>query len=209
MKRPHGSSRRRHVLLRRVSGLTDKAALRAEAAGRRAAAARANPLAGETAAALFPAESIGPGRVVAGYAPFRTEMDPRPLMRRLERLGARLALPVTPEKGSEGSLTFRLLDPAFGLAAGRYGIAEPDAACEPCDPDLLLVPLLAFDRTGARLGYGAGWYDRTLARLRATKPVTAVGLAYAAQEVGRVPTDPHDVALDLVCTERGMLEPRA
>jgi 5-formyltetrahydrofolate cyclo-ligase len=179
-----------------------KAALRAEAAAARARAFAANPLAGETLAGLFPASLVQPGMVVAGYAPFRTEIDPRPLMRRLERLGARLALPVTPATGKDEPLSFRLLDPTRGLAAGRYGIPEPDAACRACAPDLLLVPLLAFDRRGGRLGYGAGWYDRTLVSLRASKPVVAVGLGFAVQEIPRVPTGPQDGALDDVCTER-------
>lgn len=140
---------------------------------------------------------------MAGYSPFRTEIDGRPLLRRLAGLGAVVALPVTPAKGADAPLGFRRVDPERALAPGRYGIAEPDETCPPVEPDLLLVPLLAFDRRGGRLGYGAGWYDRTLAALRATKPVLAIGLAYAAQEVERVPTDPHDVPLEGVCTERG------
>lgn len=186
----------------------EKAALRVEAAARRARALLANPLAGETLAAMFPAELVRTGSVAAGYAPFRTEIDPRPLLRRLADLGAAVALPVTPAKGREGSLVFRSVDPRRALAAGRYGVSEPDETCPAVEPDLVLVPLLAFDRGGGRLGYGAGWYDRTLTALRSRRNALAVGLAYAAQEVERVPTDPHDVPLDGVCTEREWLDLR-
>lgn len=182
--------------------------MRGEAAERRARAHASNPLAGDTLAAVFPADLLWPGGIVAGYAPFRTEIDPRPLMRRLARLGARVALPVTPMRGTEAPLSFREVDPERAPAPGRYGIAEPDAACPTVEPDLVLVPLLAFDRGGRRLGYGAGWYDRTLADLRARRPTPAIGLAYAAQEVERVPTDPHDVPLDGVCTELEHLDTR-
>lgn len=182
-----------------------KAAARAEAAASRARAHAANPLAGETLAALFPASWIRSGTVVAGYAPFRTEIDPRPLMRRLERLGARLALPVTPASGVDGPLAFRAFDRSRPLAAGRYGIPEPDEDCAACEPDVVLVPLLAFDRLGGRLGYGAGWYDRTLAALRATRVIAAVGLAFSRQEVARAPSGAHDRPLDAVCTETRFL----
>lgn len=185
-----------------------KAEARARAVERRARAFATNPVAGQTLAALFPAGLVRPDAVVAGYAPFRTEIDPRPLMRRLESLGARLALPATPAKGTDAPLLFRLLDPARELSARRYGIQEPDSACEPCEPDVVLVPLLAFDGRGGRLGYGAGWYDRTLARLRTSKKVVAIGLAYSAQEVETVPADPHDQVLDGICTERAWLDTR-
>jgi 5-formyltetrahydrofolate cyclo-ligase len=177
--------------------------LRAEAERRRGRAATRNPLAGETLAAIFPAAWLpDPGAVVSGYWPIRSEIDPRPLMRRLARLGARLALPVTPPRGSDGPLTFRLWTPDLALTVGGFGVHEPGADVPEVEPDLLLVPLLAFDGRLHRLGYGAGHYDRTLAGLRSRKPVRAVGLAFAAQAVDRLPEDPHDEVLDGVVTER-------
>lgn len=186
-----------------------KAALRSEAADRRARAWAANPLAGETLAALFPSEALPPaGAVVSGYVPFRTEIDPRPLMLRLSALGARLALPVTPPKGSDEALVFRLWEPHHPLTPGHFRIEEPHADAEAVEPDFLLVPLLAFDRTGHRLGYGAGHFDRTIERLRAKKPVKAIGLAFAVQETDALPAQPHDQPLDAVVTERAYIAPR-
>ena len=180
-----------------------KTSLRARAALVRARANSANPVAGATLAAVFPRGLLPrPEAVVAGYWPFRTEIDPRPLMARLQRLGAGLALPVTPAKGSDAPLSFRRWSAGALLSPGAFRVHEPGEECETIEPDLLLVPLLAFDRRGHRLGYGAGHYDRTLAALRARRPTVAIGLAFAAQEVERVPTDPHDQLLDGVVTER-------
>ena len=94
------------------------------------------------------------------------------------------------------------------LIAGVWGIREPKPEAAVVDPDILLVPLLAFDRAGHRIGYGAGYYDLTLAQLRARKPVIAVGLAFAAQEIAAVPATPRDARLDLVLTEREVLDLR-
>ncbi|MBC6980287.1 5-formyltetrahydrofolate cyclo-ligase [Caulobacter sp. 17J80-11] len=186
-----------------------KSAARADAAEARARAFALNPMAGETAAALFPAFWIpAPGAVVAGYWPFRTEIDPRPLMRRLMRLGARAALPATPPRGSHDPLTFRLWRPEAELAPGHFKVHEPLEDAPVVVPDLVIVPLLAFDRFGGRLGYGAGHFDRTLEALRAFKPVVAVGLAYAAQEIDQTPLDAHDQKLDGVVTELGYIAVR-
>ncbi len=185
-----------------------KAALRTQAAVKRAEAFEANPLAGQTAAAILPREATPkPGSVVSGYAPIRTEIDPGPLMLRLQALGARLALPVTPPKGSRGGLVFRLWEPHHPLARGHFQVDEPLASAPEVEPDLLLVPLLAFDKARHRLGYGAGYFDRTLERLRATKTVTAIGLAYAVQEVDLIPAGAHDQRLDAVLTERAYIAP--
>jgi 5-formyltetrahydrofolate cyclo-ligase len=183
-----------------------KAQLRAEAAARREAAHAADPTAGERLAALLP-PALWPanGAMVSGYWPFRSEIDPRPLMHALAEAGARLALPVTPAKGSDQPLSFRLWDAAHTLAPGHFGVHEPPAQAQAVEPDLVLVPLLAFDRTGHRLGYGAGHYDRTLARLRRLKPVVALGLAYAAQAVETLPAGPYDQKLDGVLTERAYI----
>ena len=184
----------------------DKAALRREAAVRRAAAFAANPLAGLTLAARLPRGAMPePGAVVAAYWPFRTEVDPRPLMRRLAAAGARLALPVTPPRGVTEPLRFHAWTPGEALEPSPFGVHEPRLGKEAVEPDLLLVPLLAFDRNGGRLGYGAGHYDRTLQRLRATKPIRAIGLAFAVQERASVPTGTHDQPLDALLTERAFI----
>jgi 5-formyltetrahydrofolate cyclo-ligase len=183
-----------------------KTELRVRAAVVRAQAQACNPVAGDTLSAHLPRALIPqPGAVAAGYWPFRSEIDPRPLMARLARSGVRLALPVTPGKGSDAALSFRLWRPDRPLAPGAFRVHEPDPECETVEPDLLLVPLLAFDRTGHRLGYGAGHYDRTLAELHARKPIVAIGLAFAAQEVDRIPADGHDQILDGVVTERAYI----
>jgi 5-formyltetrahydrofolate cyclo-ligase len=188
----------------------EKAALRREMAARRAAAAEADPTAGETLAAF--AEAIAGrapnGLIVAGYVRFRSEIDPLPLLRAFDGAGAVVALPVTPARAADG-LVFRRWRPSEPLALGRFGVPEPDVSAPAVDPDLVLVPLLAFDRAGRRLGYGKGFYDYTLAGLRRRKAIRVVGLAFAAQEVARVPTDDHDAPLDGVLTETGLIEPIA
>lgn len=144
-----------------------------------------------------------PAGVVAGYWPLGSELDVRPLLIHLRSLGRTVALPLSGPRGQ--ALTFRDWDPALPLAAGRYGIAEPGADRPEVAPTVLLVPMLAFDRTGHRLGYGAGYYDRTLDALRRNGPVLAVGVAFAAQEVEAVPCADHDERLDWIVTERDAL----
>jgi 5-formyltetrahydrofolate cyclo-ligase len=162
-------------------------------AAERAAAADA------IAARAFPI-AVAPGTIVSGYMPMKSEFDPRPLMRKLADAGARLALPVVIARGVP--LVMRAY--AFGdaLVRGVWDIRVPPPEAGEVEPDIVLAPLLAFDRGGNRLGYGAGYYDMTIAALRAKKPVVAVGVAFAAQEVDAVPTTPRDVRLDLVLTER-------
>lgn len=150
------------------------------------------------AAERFPLERIP--KVVAGTFPMRSELDPRPLMKRLEALGATLALPRTPKKGQP--LVFHRWSSDTTFVTSRFGVTEPVPETPIVEPDLLLVPLLAFDATGARLGYGGGFYDVTLEQLRRVRRVYAVGFAYAGQEVSALPTEPHDQRLDAVLTER-------
>jgi 5-formyltetrahydrofolate cyclo-ligase len=138
------------------------------------------------------------GAVVAGFWPLAAEIDIRPLLLALHERGHPIVLPVTPRRGEP--LTFRLWRPGDVLQAERFGTVRPTG--EPRMPDFLLVPLLAFDRTGGRLGYGAGYYDRTLAGLPG-RP--ALGCAFAAQEVDSVPVGPYDRRLDAVATERGII----
>ncbi len=124
----------------------------------------------------------------------------------LRALGARgfeMALPIVPSRGQP--LIFRRWRAGDAMDTGPFEIAEPRAGQPVLSPDLILAPLLAFDRTGARLGYGGGYYDRTIAGLRDKKPVTVVGIAYAAQEVDAVPCGETDVPLDWVVTETGAI----
>lgn len=139
------------------------------------------------------------GVIIAGYWPMGDEMDPRPLMLALAERGHRLALPVTPPRGQP--LSFRAWAPGGALRPGPMGTSEP-AEGEELRPDWLLVPLLAFDRAGRRLGYGGGYYDRTLAGLPSAK---AIGIAYAGQEMTEVPAGPQDMRLPLIATEAGVI----
>jgi 5-formyltetrahydrofolate cyclo-ligase len=142
---------------------------------------------------------IAPGAIVSGYSPIRSEIDPVPLMRALAGHGARLALPAVMARGK--SLAFRAWSASDRLMLGPLGILEPSPAAAEMIPDIVLVPLAAFDRAGHRIGYGAGHYDYTLAHLRKVKPIAAIGVAFAVQEIEAVPALPHDVALDYVLTE--------
>jgi 5-formyltetrahydrofolate cyclo-ligase len=139
-----------------------------------------------------------PGTVVAGFWPLAGEIDIRPLLHALVDRGHPVVLPVTPPRGSP--LAFRLWRPGDAMALGRFGTPVPVG--ETMAPAMLLVPLLAFDRGGHRLGYGAGYYDRTLAALPGAR---TLGCAFAAQELDSVPAGPQDLPLDAVATERGVI----
>ena len=149
---------------------------------------------------------ISRGAVVSGYSPIRSEIDPIPLMRTLAAQGAQLALPSITARGQ--SLAFRAWSANDRLLLGPLGILEPSPAAAEIIPEIMLVPLAAFDRAGHRIGYGAGYYDLTIAALRARQPVVAIGLAFAAQEIAAVPATPHDAPLDLVLTEREVIDLR-
>ncbi|MEM9965820.1 MAG: 5-formyltetrahydrofolate cyclo-ligase [Asticcacaulis sp.] len=182
-----------------------KAALRKDMKARRAAAFSADPSAGERLAAGF---SLWPpsGTVVAGYSAFRNEMNPQPLMHALSAHGCRLALPALIDAGAGLSMVFRAFALTDQLVEGPFGILQPSDTAPEVLPDLVLVPLLAFDRQGRRLGYGGGFYDRGLHFLKSQKPFKAWGIAYAAQEVHFLPVEPHDQHLDIVLTEVGLIE---
>jgi 5-formyltetrahydrofolate cyclo-ligase len=185
----------------------EKAELRRDASARRdALPADARQAAAEAIAARPFPPPIAPGVIVSGFMPLKSEINPLPLMRKLAEKGARLALPVVAGRGRP--LVMREWVWGEPLAAGVWGIREPKPEAAEMEPDILLVPLLAFDRAGHRLGYGAGYYDLTLAQLRARKAVVALGLAYAVQEVATVPTTPRDALLDLVLTERDVIDLR-
>ncbi len=150
--------------------------------------------------------ATAPGMIVSGFMPMKTEINPLPLLRKLAEAGVGLALPVVAGRGKP--LVMRAWRWGEELGSGVWGIREPKPQAPELDPDILLVPLLAFDRAGYRLGYGGGYYDLTIAGLRARKAVTAVGIAFAAQEVAVVPTTPRDARLDLVLTEREIIDLR-
>lgn len=149
-------------------------------------------------------ERLGPAAIVAAYWPLRSEADPRPLARALQAAGAALALPVV-----EGEAMYfrawsggeRDLEPA------GFGALGPGASAPVVQPTLVLVPLLGFDATGQRLGWGKGYYDRCLAGAATAARPFAVGIAFACQRVAAIPSEPHDVRLDAVLTERGLLVP--
>ncbi len=173
-------------------------------AKRDAMPAETRAAAAETIAARpFPYE-IKPGTVVSAYSPMQSELNPVPLMRKLADAGATLALPVVVGRGKP--LIMR--EWAFGqpLSTGTWGIREPMPDAPEAWPDILLVPLACFDRKGNRIGYGAGYYDLTINRLRVLKPVVAIGLAFYAQHAAVVPSTPRDARLDLVLTERELIE---
>jgi 5-formyltetrahydrofolate cyclo-ligase len=185
----------------------EKSDLRASAqAGRDALPADVRKAAAEAIAARAFPPPVPPGVVVSGFMPLRSEINPLPLMQKLAEQGMQLALPRIVGRGSP--LSMRAWEFGGPLDRGQWGIREPKADAPEVDPDILLVPLLAFDRSGYRIGYGAGYYDTTIKRLRELKSVTAVGLAFAAQEVPEIPKTPRDERLDLVLTEREVIDLR-
>jgi 5-formyltetrahydrofolate cyclo-ligase len=134
---------------------------------------------------------------VAGYVPVHDELDPLPLLHALHEQGMQTALPAI-RPGPD--LAFRSWEPGAPLVPGKYGLQEPGGECAEITPDIVLVPLLAFDRKGGRLGYGGGYYDAALRRMRAAAPVTAIGIAFDEQEFPEVPQEPQDERLELILT---------
>jgi 5-formyltetrahydrofolate cyclo-ligase len=182
-----------------------KTQIRRDAVARRDALPAAERAAAAATIAARPLPVAVPsGAIVSGFSPLKSEINPVPLMRAFAAAGAALALPVVAGRGQP--LTMRAW--AFGepLVAGVWGIREPPPAAAEVFPDILIVPLLAFDRTGHRIGYGAGYYDMTIARLRSVKPVMAIGIAYAAQEIAEIPATERDARLDFVLTEREAID---
>ena len=176
-----------------------KPALRQAALARRTAAA--HPAAGAAVAFHFlDGISIAPGAIVAGYVPIGAELEITPLMVTLAARGHPLALPVVLR--DQSVLTFRAWAEGDPLEAGSRGTRHPLASARVLTPQVLLVPFLAVDDAGIRLGYGKGYYDLTIRALRASGPLLAVGVGYAAQRVERLPRDPWDEPLDaLVCDD--------
>lgn len=141
---------------------------------------------------------LPPHAVVGGYWPIGTELDVRPLMIALHERGHVCGLPTIQRRQP---LTFHRWRPDDRLVPGKFNILVPDRNVAVVDPHVLLMPLLAFDARGMRIGYGGGYYDRTIPAIRSRKPLLTVGIAYAAQEVSRVPTDQYDQRLDWIVTE--------
>ncbi len=139
-------------------------------------------------------------RIAAAYWPIKGEASPLPLLERLAARDVVTALPVM--AGRNRALVFRRWRPGEPLVEVEFGVKEPAANATEVQPDLIFVPLVAFDRRGHRLGYGAGFYDRTLADLRAKGRTTAVGIAYAVQELPEITAEDHDQRLDYVLTDR-------
>ncbi len=179
-----------------------KAGLRS-AAHKRRAQMHAGERAEASAAAgrhFLDAEVLAPGEMVAGYWPIRDELDLKPLIIRLMDAGQPVCLPVV--LGDELPLELRHWQPAAPLYPAGFGTLAPEDGAPVVVPDVILMPLLGFDRQGTRLGYGGGYYDRTLAKL-ATKP-RLVGFAFSCQQFDEIPRQPHDIPLDMVVTEIGV-----
>jgi len=179
--------------------MTPKPTLRTEAAARRAALARACPDFAQRIAAHIDELDVPKNAVVSFYWPMGDEADPRALAYALAASGATLALPVL--KTKREPLIFRRWQEGEPLYAHAFGMQEPGERAQELVPDVLLVPLLAFDARGHRLGYGGGFYDRTLASLAQKR---AIGIAFSGQEVAELPIHERDHPLDMVATERGL-----
>ena len=172
-----------------------KAALRRQALAARSAGGDAAALTARLTAAL----SAHRGKVLAGYWPMRGEADPLPAMAMHD---GPLCLPVVPGKAQP--LIFRRWS-GEDLVPGPYGTSHPADSQPVVIPSVLIVPLAGYDPAGNRLGYGGGFYDRTLQLLRETAPVVAIGLAFAVQELPAIPAEPFDQPLDMIVTDRATL----
>lgn len=178
--------------------MTAKGPLREAAKVKRRELARTEPDFARRIVAFIDLLPIPKHAIVAGYMPLRDEADPRLLMHAIALRGHRLALPVIDAGGR--TLSFHEWKEGDPISLNSYGIAEPAIPSAPVEPGVMLVPLLAFDASGHRLGYGGGYYDRVLERMT----VRAIGIAYAGQEVKQLPRGQHDRRLDMILTERGL-----
>lgn len=198
----------------RNSGAKDSDQLAAEkAAARKAASARRRAFHAENAESAVETlttnvlNALAPraGQVVSLFLSIGSEVSLVPLMRRLERLGVVVVLPCVVAPATP--LVFRRWKEGDPLVTEKFGTKAPAPEAEAFDPDILIVPMLAFDRAGYRLGYGGGFYDRSLEGLRKHKQVTAAGVAYSAQEMDVVPRGKFDQPLDWVITEAEAFQP--
>ncbi|MBI4921832.1 MAG: 5-formyltetrahydrofolate cyclo-ligase [Devosia nanyangense] len=178
-----------------------KAALRLKARSTRAAIANSSRVAAAKAVAghFFDAVPLAPRDIVAGYWRIKDEMDCQPILIRLMDSFQPVCLPVV--LGDEEPLELRLWEQGAALYEAGFGTLAPSELSPQVEPDVIIMPLLGFDKRGTRLGYGGGYYDRTLVRLG--KKPRLVGIAFAAQELDAIPREPHDVPLDVIVTEQG------
>jgi 5-formyltetrahydrofolate cyclo-ligase len=186
-----------------MTGISEKQALRHAARQTRKVLMAAAPDFAQAIAHHACAIDAAPGSVIGGYHALPEEADPSLLLETLVQRGCHIAFPRIAGKGAP--LAYHRVPDGEALAVGGYGIHEPLEHWPPMRPDLLLVPLLAFDGRGHRLGYGGGFYDRTIAALS----VPAVGIAYAGQQIARLPDEAHDQLLAAVLTEQGFTRFRA
>jgi 5-formyltetrahydrofolate cyclo-ligase len=187
-----------------VSTGLDKTALRSRLRAVRRRLAAETPDAGERAAMLLPVRRLPRYRVFSLYVPQGSEIDPMPLHARLYEHGSHITLPAAADRASP--LAFRLWERGLRLEPDAFGVPAPAPVMPELIPDLIVAPVLGFDRRGHRLGQGAGHYDRTIANLRATRPVFVLGLAFSGQEVEELPAEPHDERLDAILTETEYIE---
>ncbi|MDF1607936.1 5-formyltetrahydrofolate cyclo-ligase [Hoeflea sp. YIM 152468] len=183
--------------------MTSKSSIRAEMLARRNALAPDIRIEMSLAMADAADEmAFDPGTIIAGYLPIRSEPDLRPLLARLRHRGARICLPVVLDRET---IVFRELVPGAELISTGFGTLGPGSEAQELDPDVLMMPLSAFDAKGNRLGYGAGHYDRAIARLRGKGlSPRLVGTAFGFQQADAVPAEPHDVPLQMILTEQGL-----
>ena len=182
----------------------EKAQMRKQAANIRQQQADLHPQAADRLAThcLELMHSFGPG-IYAAYLPIRSEISPLPLVAALHSAGQQTAMPITPAEGE--ALSFRLWAVGDDLEAGPYGTSQPLTVGQPVLPDIILAPLLAFDAAGWRLGYGGGFYDRTIADLAMRRhPCAVIGLGFDGQKLDKVPIGPYDMPLDAVLTPSGL-----
>lgn len=183
-----------------------KTELRARLRRLRRELAAAAPDAAQKACDQLPLGRLPAFACYSGYHAMGAELDPSPLIRRLARTGAMFAMPAA--ERPDAPLAFRAWDSRDPAVPDLFGVPSPPPTAPELHPDLIVCPLLAFDRKGGRLGQGGGHYDRTIANLRAMKSVFVLGLAYSGQEVADLPAEPHDQRLDAILTENGYIEVR-
>lgn len=181
--------------------LQSKDDLRRAMRARRRDLAVLHPDAAERAAEHLPLGALPQASVAAGYHALGAELSPWPVLRALRAAGAQIVMPVAPKP--HAPLLFRAFEDGQPLEPDAARVPSPTSAARTFTPDLVIAPLIAFDGQGYRLGQGGGYYDRTLAALRAGGRLFAIGLAYAGQEVDRIPRDAHDQPLDAILTESG------
>jgi 5-formyltetrahydrofolate cyclo-ligase len=186
-----------------VAEMKKQARIGATAIRRIAHAAQSETAPLQLAAHRFPVEIRVGQQIISAFYPYQSEIDTLPLLGKLAGEGWSTCLPIVLGEGLP--LEFRRWAPGAPTCKGVWGIPRPPDEATLVEPDVLIIPLLSFDRKGYRLGYGGGFYDRTLQLLRTRKDIIAIGVGYAAQEVGHVPVGVHDEALNFIMTEREII----